>query len=127
MALTEAQKALKKAQAIAVKEGHQKLLKMQLEINGLPLPTPEFMFHPTRKWRIDFAWPDLKLALEVEGGVYTQKGGGHRSISGWDANQEKYNELTVMGWFLLRVTPDQLQLKNGMAIGWLKRFFDNLR
>lgn len=34
---------------------------------------PEFVrehrFHPTRRWRFDFAWPDEKVALEVEGGT----------------------------------------------------------
>ena len=30
--------------------------------------TPEYRFHPTRKWRFDYAWPENKIALEVEGG-----------------------------------------------------------
>jgi hypothetical protein len=29
----------------------------------------EYQFHPDRKWRIDYFIPDLKLAIEVEGGA----------------------------------------------------------
>ena len=25
----------------------------------------EFKFHPDRKWRFDFAWPEQKIAIEV--------------------------------------------------------------
>ena len=34
----------------------------------------EFKFHPVRKWRFDYAVPEHKIALEVEGGVWT----GHK-------------------------------------------------
>lgn len=29
----------------------------------------EYRFAPKRLWRFDFAWPELALALEIEGGV----------------------------------------------------------
>ena len=73
---------------------------------GLPVPIPEFRFHPTRKWRADYAWADAKLALEVEGGVWTR--GRHLRGAGFLADIEKYNALACAGWRLLRVTPDQL-------------------
>ncbi|HAT10302.1 MAG TPA: hypothetical protein DCS97_06855, partial [Planctomycetes bacterium] len=28
----------------------------------------EHRFHPTRKWRFDFARPDIHLAIEIDGG-----------------------------------------------------------
>ena len=37
--------------------------------HGGPALTPELRFHKTRKWRFDYAWPDRKLFLEVDGGV----------------------------------------------------------
>lgn len=33
----------------------------------------EFRFHPTRRWRFDFAWQPEKLAVEVEGGIMDRR------------------------------------------------------
>jgi very-short-patch-repair endonuclease len=72
----------------------------------LPEPTPEYRFHPTRKWRIDYAWPAHRLALEVEGGIFIR--GRHSRGAGMLNDMTKYNALAAMGWRLLRVTPKQL-------------------
>ena len=37
----------------------------------LPEPEREYIFAPPRRWRFDFRWPGHMLAVEVEGGVYT--------------------------------------------------------
>lgn len=74
---------------------------------GLPRPVREHRFHLTRKWRIDYAWPDIKLALEVEGGVWTA--GRHTRGLGFMRDMEKYNALAEAGWTLIRTTPGQLR------------------
>lgn len=66
----------------------------------------ELRFHPTRRWRFDYAIPDYKIAVEVEGGVWT--GGRHTSPKGFLGDIEKYNTATVMGWRILRTVPDEL-------------------
>lgn len=66
----------------------------------------EHKFHPTRKWRFDYAIPAHKIAVEVEGGVWT--GGRHTSPKGFLGDIEKYNTATVMGWRVLRTIPDEL-------------------
>lgn len=66
----------------------------------------EYKFHPTRRWRFDYAIPDHKIALEVEGGVWT--GGRHTSPKGFLGDIEKYNTATLMGWRVFRTTPDEL-------------------
>lgn len=66
----------------------------------------EHKFHPTRKWRFDYAIPSHKIAVEVEGGVWT--GGRHTSPKGFLGDMEKYNTATVMGWRVLRTVPDEL-------------------
>ena len=75
---------------------------------GLPEPTLEHQFALCvgRKWRFDFCWPEYKIALEVEGGIYTR--GAHGSVSGIKRDIEKYNMANIIGWHILRVTPENL-------------------
>ena len=64
----------------------------------------EYMFHPKRKWRIDVAVfsDDLKIAIELEGGVWTDS--RHRMGIGYLNDIEKYNNVTLSGFKLLRYT-----------------------
>lgn len=59
-------------------------------------PVREFKFHPTRRWRFDFAWPSQKVALEIDGR------GRHQTIAGVRGDCEKYNAAVAMGWRVLR-------------------------
>ena len=69
----------------------------------------EYQFHPKRKWRFDYAIPNYRVAIEVEGGVWTQ--GRHIRPNGFLNDMEKYNAATVMGWRILRTTPkDKMKL-----------------
>lgn len=60
----------------------------------------EKQFHPDRKWRFDMAIPDLLVAIELEGGVWTR--GRHTRGAGFLKDVEKYNAGTVLGWRILR-------------------------
>lgn len=66
----------------------------------------EYRFTPKRKWRFDYAIPQYKIALEVEGGIWTK--GRHTRPKGFIGDIEKYNTATLMGWKLLRTTPQDL-------------------
>jgi very-short-patch-repair endonuclease len=68
----------------------------------------EHRFHPTRKWRFDFAVLPIekKIAVEVEGGVWS--GGRHTRGSGYIGDMEKYNEAALMGWKVLRYPASQI-------------------
>lgn len=74
--------------------------------HGLPEPVAELKFHPERRWRFDYAFPSAKVALEVEGGVWS--GGRHTSGSGFVKDMEKYNAAACLGWKVLRIQPRQL-------------------
>lgn len=67
----------------------------------------EYKFHPHRKWMFDFAWPEYKVALEVEGGVFIQ--GRHTRGAGFMKDMEKYNAAALLGWRLIRITPSMLE------------------
>lgn len=66
----------------------------------------EFKFHPNRRWRFDYAIPEHKIAVEVEGGVWTN--GRHTRPQGFLGDIEKYNTATLMGWRVFRTTPTDL-------------------
>jgi len=57
-----------------------------------------------RQWRFDFAWPEQKVALEVEGGVHFGKS-RHTTSGGFIEDCHKYNAAAVMGWTLIRADP----------------------
>jgi hypothetical protein len=51
----------------APSEGEETLA-LHIRAERLPAPQREYAFTDARHWRTDFAWPDRKLAAEVEGG-----------------------------------------------------------
>jgi len=66
----------------------------------------EWPFHPERKWRFDYARPDLKIAIEVDGGVFT--GGRHSGGVGQVKDMEKNNNAQALGWIVYHITPDEM-------------------
>lgn len=80
---------------------------------GIPEPRDEVRFHSTRGWRFDYAWPKYRVALEVEGGVFT--GGRHTSAVGFIKDAEKYNYAACMGWAIIRCMPRTLCTGETMA------------
>ncbi len=59
----------------------------------------EYRFHPVRRWRFDFAFPSVKLALEVDGR-------GHFA-GRMTSDDEKTNESIRVGWRTLRFPAGQ--------------------
>ena len=78
------------------------ILDFHMKAAGLPDPEREFRFHAIRRWRFDFAWPDHKVAAEVEGGTWT--GGRHTRGKGFEQDCAKYNAAAMLGWTVLRFT-----------------------
>lgn len=72
----------------------------------LPEPVMEFQFHPSRKWRFDWAWVDQKVALEIEGGAFV--GGRHTRGAGYTRDMAKYNAAQLLGWKVFRCVPNEL-------------------
>jgi hypothetical protein len=89
-------------------------LLFQLQLAGFPTPEKEFLFHRRRKWRFDLAWPDLLIAVEIEGGIWV--GGRHVRGEGYEADCEKYNEAQLAGWMVLRFTPGMLKGGKGAEV-----------
>lgn len=60
----------------------------------------EYKFNNNRKWRFDFALPEKKLAVEIDGGIWTN--GRHVRGSGFLKDMEKLNSAVELGWKVLR-------------------------
>jgi hypothetical protein len=88
---------------------------------GVAPPQREFIFHPTRKWRFDYAWPERMIAIEVEGGVFV--GGRHSSGAGMTKDCEKYNYAALLGWKVLRFTSPMIRSKEKPPRLWLAEAF----
>lgn len=67
----------------------------------------EYCFYPTRKWRFDFAFPEIKVAVEIEGGTAAGKS-RHTRPAGFEKDCEKYNTAACDGWLVLRFTTRQV-------------------
>ncbi|AZY50856.1 hypothetical protein ACLQ9F_12010 [Bordetella avium] len=78
----------------------------------------EFRFAPPRRWRFDFAWPEQKFAVEIEGGVWTS--GRHTRGAGFVADTEKYNAAALAGWKVLRFT--EKSVRDGSAVELVARY-----
>lgn len=74
---------------------------------GTPAPLAEYRFEPTRRWRADFAWPDARVLVELEGAVWS--GGRHTRGAGYEADCAKYNRAAALGWKVFRYTSSMLQ------------------
>jgi hypothetical protein len=62
----------------------------------------ELKFDEFRRYRFDWAIPDLKIAIEYEG-LNSEKS-RHTTKKGYTGDCEKYNKATIQGWKILRYT-----------------------
>lgn len=95
------------------------LLAGQMRAAGYPEPVREHRFARDvgRGWRFDFAWPFIRLAAEVEGGIWT--GGRHVTGAGYAGDLEKYNEGALLGWLIVRFTSEMVE--DGRALRVVER------
>lgn len=96
------------------------LLLGQVRDYGFPDPMPEYRFSPPAMYRFDFAWVEHKLAVEIEGGVFS--GGRHVRGIGYTKDCHKYNLAAIEGWTVLRFTSGMVQ--DNTALITLLLYFD---
>ncbi len=114
---------LKKEHAKSQREKLERQLEFQIKAAGLPKPEKEHRFHPERKWRFDFAYPDKQIAIECEGGTWSKKPGRHNRGSGFEKDCEKYNAAASLGWLVLRFT--STMIASGKAITQIEEILNN--
>lgn len=73
------------------------------KILGLPAPVLEHRFHPVRRFRLDYAWPDQLIGIEYEG-LCRSGPSRHTTYAGYTTDCEKYNLAILQGWKVFRIT-----------------------
>jgi len=116
-----------------------------LERERIPAWEAEYRFCD-RMWRFDFAWPALKIAMEIDGGAHgrlitiergvehrkganvvikpgtrIRVGGRHNTGAGLQLDHEKANEAQLAGWIVLHATTTAV--RDGIALAMLRRAF----
>jgi hypothetical protein len=99
-------------------------LVVEIELAGLPSPVREHRFHPVRRWRLDLAWPDRRVYVEVHGGTWLgahvdpltgqARKGAHSTGRGQRRDFEKQNAAVLLGWHPIVVTTDMC--RDGTAL-----------
>lgn len=85
---------------------------IQMRVEKIPKAQMNYQFEPTRGWMLDRAWPDLMLAVEIDGMV-------HRIKQRFESDCEKFAHATIAGWTVLHVTGKNVRNRKG--IEWLKQ------
>lgn len=99
------------------KSDGERSLETQLRRMRYPTFRAEHRFDSARAWRFDFAWPELLVAAEVEGGAWSA--GRHVRGRGFEDDCVKYSEAAIQGWLVVRVTTDMVD--RGEAITLIGR------
>lgn len=66
----------------------------------------EYKIVPERKWAWDFACGELRLAVEIHGGIHI--GGRHTRGAGFQRDREKMNAGIVAGWATLEFSTEDV-------------------
>jgi very-short-patch-repair endonuclease len=85
---------------------------------GLPDPERQFVLreHGTVIARVDFAYPDWALAIEVDGYRW------HSGYAAWQRELSRQNALVLRGWKVLRFTWDDVLRRRGHVVAEIRRF-----
>ena len=78
----------------------------------------ELKFHPTRRWRFDFAFTRHRFAIEVEG-----LQGRHQTIGGFIKDLEKYSAAAELGWVVYRCSGKQIE--SGKALDVILKWIND--
>ncbi len=92
-------------------------LLLQMKAIGLQ---PEQQYRPwqERRFKYDFAFPALRLLIDVQGGTWIKKKTGHSSGSGMRDDAIKHGLAALSGYRVLLFTSDMIS--NGVALDFIE-------
>jgi hypothetical protein len=84
---------------------------------GLPTPMLQYEVRDGDRFvaRVDFVYPDERVAIEADGFRF------HDDRRGFDEERARGNELEALGWRVLRVTSRHVEQDPEGVIAWVRR------
>jgi hypothetical protein len=80
--------------------------------DGKPIP---------RRWDFDWCWPEYKIIVEIDGGIWRPGGGAHSHPIDLTRNMLKRNDAALAGFSVLAFTPEDVNSKRRTAIDFTMR------
>lgn len=90
----------------------EELFALQVRLAELPSPVREYAAIPGRRYRWDFAWPEQRVLVEINGGTYAHM--GHSTGIGIARDYEKNNLAVLAGWRTFAF--DRRMVESGEAV-----------
>ena len=98
------------------REKHEERLRtlaVHLQARGVVAPVREWKFAaPAVGWAFDLAWPEARVAVEVDGGAFVPGGGRHGRGAGFREDLAKRNAALLLGWRVIHVLPEAVGLSS---------------
>lgn len=113
------------APTLGKKDGPEQIFATQCRAFQLPEFVQQLTFAKAamqRLWRFDFAWPEYKLAVEIQGVVVRRIGGkiytmgGHADVKGMRNDHAKHNAAILLGWSVLQFLQDDIKPKRAIEM-----------
>ena len=77
------------------------------------------LYHHTRDFRVDFAWPAQRVIVECEGVRWDAHGGQHQTGAGFTKDLDKYTQLELAGWRVIRI--GRREITSGAALALIEK------
>ncbi|MEX2555188.1 MAG: DUF559 domain-containing protein [Actinomycetota bacterium] len=83
----------------------------------LPQPRIQYILRDGDRFiaRLDFAYPEQRVAIEVDGFRY------HADRRAFDDDRARANAIQAMGWLVLRITAKHLEEAPDDVVAWVRR------
>lgn len=91
-----------------------------IDQHGLPEPVHQLPVSlPSGEIRIDIAYPEARLAIELDGYIW------HMDREAFERDRQRDNELTAVGWTVFRFTWATLRFESARVVNLVRNYLEH--